>query len=91
MTQVTINAQETETSSHHNETRFVELAGQSWDRNKCADLAQTEGISLNDEHLAVIIYLRKHYRSHMGKGNYWNEASSPLGCGLSPPSIPSAI
>lgn len=64
MAQFKINVQDTETSSHYTEIRFVELADQSWDRNKSADLAQSEGISLNDEHWAVIVYLRRHYLEH---------------------------
>ncbi|MCW8903817.1 TusE/DsrC/DsvC family sulfur relay protein [Sedimenticola sp.] len=64
MTQFTINAQDTEKFSHYSEMRFAELADQSWDRKKSADLAQSEGISLTDEHWAVIVYLRRHYLDH---------------------------
>ncbi|MCU7807316.1 MAG: TusE/DsrC/DsvC family sulfur relay protein [Candidatus Thiodiazotropha sp. (ex Semelilucina semeliformis)] len=64
MTQFIINAQETETYSYFSEVRFMELADQSWNRKKSADLAQREGISLNDEHWAVIVYLRRHYLEH---------------------------
>ena len=64
MTQFTINAQDTETSSQHLEMRFVELADQSWERGKSAKLANKEGILLNDDHWAVIVYLRKHYLEH---------------------------
>lgn len=64
MTQFTINAQETETSSQYADTRLVELADQSWERSKSANLAQSEGIILNDDHWAVIDYLRKHYVEH---------------------------
>lgn len=61
MTQFIINAQETETSSHYAGVRFMELADQHWDRNKSANLAQSEGISFDDEHWAVIAFLRRYY------------------------------
>jgi tRNA 2-thiouridine synthesizing protein E len=64
MTQVTINAQETEISSQDAEIRFVELADQGWERRKSANLAKNEGIILDDDHWAVIVYLRKHYLEH---------------------------
>jgi tRNA 2-thiouridine synthesizing protein E len=64
MTQFTINAQDTESSSQNAELRFVELVDQGWDRNKSANLAKSEGISLNEEHWAVIVYLRRHYIEH---------------------------
>lgn len=44
--------------------RFVELADQHWDRNKSAQLAFQEGVSLSDEHWVVIVYLRRHYLLH---------------------------
>ncbi len=50
-----------EASHAPTETRFMELASQRWERNKAAALAKYEGIELNDEHWAVIIYLRKLY------------------------------
>ena len=61
MSQFTSNAKDAESSSRQTEIRFVELADQSWDRKKSADLAQREGISLSDEHWAVIVFLRRHY------------------------------
>jgi tRNA 2-thiouridine synthesizing protein E len=64
MTPFTLNAQETETSRQYAEIRFMELADQGWERRKSANLAKNEGISLNDEHWAVIVYLRKRYLEH---------------------------
>ena len=64
MIQFTIDSQNTETSDRNTAIRFVELADQSWDRNKSVELAQSEGIKLNDEHWAVIVYLRRYYLEH---------------------------
>ena len=61
MTQYTINAYTTETSSHHSDHRQVELDNQYWDREKSRLMAQNEGISLNNDHWSVISYLRKRY------------------------------
>jgi tRNA 2-thiouridine synthesizing protein E len=61
MTQFINNAQDSETSSQYASTRRAELSGQHWDRRKSADLANSEGISLSDEHWAVIVYLRRYY------------------------------
>ena len=64
MTQFTSNAQDTETSSQNTGARRTELADQRWDRNKSVGLAKSEGVTLNDEHWAVIVYLRKYYLEH---------------------------
>jgi TusE/DsrC/DsvC family sulfur relay protein len=64
MTQFIINAQDTETASQHAENRRIELSDQCWNRNKAIDLAKNEGIELNDEHWAVIDYLRTRYLQH---------------------------
>jgi tRNA 2-thiouridine synthesizing protein E len=64
MTQFINNAQDSETSSQYASLRRAELTGQHWNRKKSADLAQNEGISLNDEHWAVIVYLRRYYLEH---------------------------
>ena len=64
MTQFTHNAQDTETFSQYAGIRLAELIDQRWSRNKSADLATSEGISLNDEHWAVIVYLRNYYLEH---------------------------
>ena len=64
MTQFTNNAQDSETSSLYADIRRAELRDQRWNRNKSVDLAKREGISLNDEHWAVIVYLRSYYLEH---------------------------
>jgi len=61
MTKILINAQDSETSSQHASIRVAELKDQSWNRSKSTDLADSEGIRLNDEHWAVIDYLRNYY------------------------------
>ena len=61
MTQLVSNAQDSETFSLDVSIRRAELHAQDWNREKSAHLAQHEGISLNDEHWAVIAYLRKSY------------------------------
>jgi len=61
MTQFTLNAQDTETSSQHAGIRLAELIDQNWSRNKSTQLAMREGISLTDQHWRVIDYLRKLY------------------------------
>ncbi|MFZ0469617.1 MAG: TusE/DsrC/DsvC family sulfur relay protein [Thiogranum sp.] len=64
MTQFTSNAQDSETSSLYADIRRAELRDQRWNRNKSVDLAKREGIRLNDEHWAVIVYLRSYYLEH---------------------------
>jgi tRNA 2-thiouridine synthesizing protein E len=64
MTQFTHNTQDAETSSQYAGIRLAELIEQCWSRHKSADLARCEGISLNDEHWAVIVYLRSYYVGH---------------------------
>ena len=59
-----IDALPTESSSQYSGVRFLELVDQNWDRSKSAQLAQSEGISLNDEHWAVIVFLRRYYLKH---------------------------
>jgi len=61
MTQFVSNAQDSETFSLYAGIRQAELNAQDWDREKSAHLAQNEGISLNNEHWAVITYLRNYY------------------------------
>jgi tRNA 2-thiouridine synthesizing protein E len=63
MTQFTHNAQDTETSSQYAGIRLAELIDQCWSRNKSVDLATSEGIRLNDEHWAVIVYLPRFART----------------------------
>ena len=61
MTQFTVDPQDSETSSHDIIDRLGELAGQCWNRGKSLALAKAEGIDFNDEHWAVIVFLRKYY------------------------------
>jgi tRNA 2-thiouridine synthesizing protein E len=61
MTQFANDPQDTETSSHDIIDRLAELAGQCWSRGKSLALAKTEGLDLNDEHWAVVVFLRKYY------------------------------
>lgn len=64
MTQHTLDPHETETSSSSIADRSKELADQRWDRSKSVALAKSEGIDLNDEHWAVIVFMRKYYLEH---------------------------
>jgi len=64
MTHFTADPQETETSSSDAGNRFTELADQHWARSKSLALAESEGIKFNDEHWAVIVFLRKYYLDH---------------------------
>ena len=61
MTQFVRNAQDSETFSLYAGIRHAELNARDWNRDKSVRLAQNEGISLNDEHWAVIAYLRDSY------------------------------
>ena len=61
MRQFVSNAKDSETFSLYAGIRQAELNAQDWNRDKSARLAQTEGISLNDEHRAVIAYLHNSY------------------------------
>ena len=61
MTQYTINAYTTETSSQYIDLRQTELDNQHWNREKSRLLAKTEGIFLNNDHWSVITYLRTRY------------------------------
>jgi tRNA 2-thiouridine synthesizing protein E len=60
----TVGLQETETSGSSIAERSIELATQRWNRAKSVALAKSEDIDLNDEHWAVIVFMRKHYREH---------------------------
>ncbi len=59
--QFEIYAYEAETFSLDIDVRRTELINQNWSRKKSEKLASSEGISFNDEHWAVIRYLRKNY------------------------------
>jgi len=60
----TADPHETETSVSNIADRSTEMADQHWDRTKSVALAQSEGIALNDEHWAVIVFLREYYLEH---------------------------
>jgi len=62
--QHTLDPHETETSGRNIDDRLTELAAQRWNRAKSLALAESEGISLNDEHWSVIIFMRKYYLEH---------------------------
>ena len=64
MTQHTLDPHETETSGSSIADRSKELADQRWDRSKSVALAKSEGIDLNDEHWAVIVFMRRYYLEH---------------------------
>lgn len=61
MKQYLTNAYTIESSSQLVENRRIELKNQMWDRTKCARLADSEGISLSEEHWRVLIYLRQQF------------------------------
>jgi tRNA 2-thiouridine synthesizing protein E len=64
MKQFMIDPQDPETSHYDIRDRLSELAGQRWSRDKSLALAKNEGIDFNDEHWAVIVFLRKSYLDH---------------------------
>lgn len=64
MKQYTINPQNTETSSQDIDIRRAEFSKQRWNRDMSFNLAKAEGITLNDAHWAVVVYLRKQYLKH---------------------------
>lgn len=61
MKQFTLIPNETETASTELNERFIELSAQRWNRNKSVMLAENEGLSLTDQHWAVIKFLRRYY------------------------------
>ena len=64
MTQFTTNALDSEMFKQYTSIRLADLNNQHWSRNKSTELAKNEGISLNDEHCAVIVYLRNYHLEH---------------------------
>lgn len=64
MKQFTADPQETETSGREHSDRHAELAGQKWTRARSLALAEGEGIDFNDEHWAVVTFLRGNYLEH---------------------------
>lgn len=61
MEQYASDPQDSETAGHTPSERFTEFVDQHWNRNKSQQLAQYEHIALNDEHWAVVVFLRKNY------------------------------
>ncbi|KPK74036.1 MAG: hypothetical protein AMJ84_01015 [Acidithiobacillales bacterium SM23_46] len=64
MKQIAVDPQETETSGRELGDRHTELAGHQWTRAKSRALAKGEGIELDDEHWAVVVFLRGNYLEH---------------------------
>ncbi len=61
MKQFLTNAYKTESVSQLMDIRRTELNDQHWNRAKSQRRAKNEGVSLSDEHWAVLIYLRQQY------------------------------
>lgn len=64
MNEYAAGLQDTENSGKNIGERSKELADQRWNRAKSVALAKSEGVDLNDEHWAVILFLRRHYLKH---------------------------
>jgi tRNA 2-thiouridine synthesizing protein E len=64
MKQFAIDPQDTETASHYTSDRLAELADQRWSRDQSLALAKLEAIDFNNEHWAVIVFLRRYYLEH---------------------------
>jgi tRNA 2-thiouridine synthesizing protein E len=64
MNQFTVKPHETETSGKNFSDRLKELSDQEWNRSKSLALAECEGVDLNDERWAVLVFLRKYYLDH---------------------------
>lgn len=64
MKQQTLDPHGAETSGRNVDDRLAELASQRWNRSKSLALAQSEGVDFNDEHWAVIVFMRKYYLNH---------------------------
>ncbi|MCI0506798.1 MAG: TusE/DsrC/DsvC family sulfur relay protein [Gammaproteobacteria bacterium] len=58
------NPQDTENAGKDFSGRLAELSKQHWGRNNSLALAKSEGVDLNDEHWAVIVFLRQYYLEH---------------------------
>ena len=56
-----LDPHETETAGRDIDDRFAELAGQHWNRTQSLALAESEGITLSDEHWEVIVFMRRFY------------------------------
>lgn len=64
MEQLSLNSSNTEDTGSGLGARLTELNQQHWNRDKSHALAKRAGIDFNDEHWAVISFLRSYY--------FWN-------------------
>ncbi len=70
MNQQSLSNSDKEISGNDFASRLSDLDAQNWNRNKSQNLAKLEGLDLNDQHWAVISFLRSHY---LWNGNQLNE------------------
>ncbi|MEJ2214436.1 MAG: TusE/DsrC/DsvC family sulfur relay protein [Gammaproteobacteria bacterium] len=61
MNQQSLSFSDHEISGSKFSSRLSDLDAQCWNRSKSQELAKLEGIDLNDDHWAVISFLRSHY------------------------------
>ena len=61
MNQQSLSFSDHEISGSNFSSRLSDLDEQCWNRSKSQELAKLEGIVLNDDHWAVISFLRSHY------------------------------
>ena len=71
MNQQTLSYSDKGISGNDFATRLSDLDAQNWNRTKSQKLAKIEGLDLNDEHWAVISFLRSHY---LWNGDQLNES-----------------
>lgn len=71
MNQQSLSNSDKEISGNDFASRLSDLDAQNWNRNKSQNLAKLEGLDLNDQHWAVISFLRSHY---LWNGNQLNES-----------------
>ena len=70
MTQLTVHVQEPETSSLYAGSRLKELAQLDWERCKPVKLARNEKILMNNNHWAVLDFLRRQYLKRGSASNH---------------------
>ena len=68
MNQQSLSFSDHEISGSKFSSRLSYLDAQCWNRSKSQELAKLEGIDLNDDHWAVISFLRSHY---LWNGEQW--------------------
>ncbi|NNJ92758.1 MAG: hypothetical protein HKP55_13865 [Gammaproteobacteria bacterium] len=61
MNQHTLSYSVKEISGSDFTSRLSDLDAQCWNRSKSEEIAKLEGLDLNDDHWAVISFLRSHY------------------------------